>query len=202
MLVARQPDWAGQTVYCLASGPSLTVADCALVQRAGCRTVVANSTFRAAPWADVVYAFDSTWWTARNDKTGEEYWREVQRVFAGRKLSSSQVVSRYGVETTYGSRWFRDFHNSGGNSISLAVSAGAARVVLLGFDCQFAPDGRRHWHPDHPKGKSNCLSIPKWPAMFAKVAAYAKARGVEVVNASRATALTCFPRAELEDVLP
>ena len=51
----------GGTVVCLASGPSLTTEDVAYVR--GRATVIAvNDAVRLAPWADVLYSNDSTWW--------------------------------------------------------------------------------------------------------------------------------------------
>ena len=43
--------------------------------------------------------------------------------------------------------------------------------------------------------------MPGWPKLFAKVAKFAEARRVPVVNATRETALTCFPRVDLEAAL-
>lgn len=90
------------------------------------------------------------------------------------------------------------FGNSGAGAISLAAHAGAARVLLLGYDCQRS-EGRTHWHGDHPQGLGNAGSLHKWPAQFANLRRAIPA--VEVFNCSRATALTVFPLAELEDML-
>jgi len=98
-------------------------------------------------------------------------------------------------------QWCGFFTNSGIAAIALAIGAGAQRVILLGYDCQFGPDGRRHWFGDHPKGFTNCASIKKWPAQFERVNKDARRAGCEIVNASRATALRCFPRMALADVL-
>ena len=78
--------------------------------------------------------------------------------------------------------------------------AGASKVVMLGYDCQ-KTGGRTHWHGDHPRTLGNAHSMPGWPKLFAKVAKFAEARRVPVVNATRETALTCFPRVDLEAAL-
>lgn len=90
------------------------------------------------------------------------------------------------------------FGNSGAGAIALAAKAAASRVILLGYDCQ-KTGGMVHHHGDHPEGLGNAGSMPKWPAQFANLAAAMK--GVEVINCSRETALTAFPRGELESVL-
>ena len=90
------------------------------------------------------------------------------------------------------------FGNSGAGAIALAAKAGASRVILLGYDCEKS-GGKVHWHGDHPAGLGNAGSMPKWPEQFKRLAA--SLSGVEVINCSRATALTAFPRGKLESVL-
>ena len=80
----------------------------------------------------------------------------------------------------------------------MAAQAGAARVILLGFDCQHS-GGVSHWHGDHPNHLGNAGLTTQWLDRFAKLAEDFK--HIEIINASRETALTCFPRARLEDLL-
>jgi hypothetical protein len=184
--------WAGRTVACLASGPSLTREDCDRVHAAGLPTVVTNTTFRLCPWADVLFGFDARWW--------REHLSEVSKVFEGERLTCSPVGRALGVPTLHGAQWFTTYHNSGAAAISLAFASGAKRVVLLGYDCQ-KTGGMTHWHGDHPKTLGNAVSMPRWPHHFKQVARCAQSLGIEVVNCSRETALTCFPRAPLESIL-
>lgn len=88
--------------------------------------------------------------------------------------------------------------NSGAGAIALAAQMGAERIVLLGYDAQ-KTGGRAHWHGDHPKGLGNAGTVAKWPEQFRAV--IGSLRGARVINASRATALTCFPRQSLEAAL-
>lgn len=94
------------------------------------------------------------------------------------------------------------FHgnNSGYQAIGLAYTWGAARVILLGYDCQFS-GGKRHWFGDHPRGLNNATGIECWKRAFPKLAKDAEHVGLAIVNASRQTALTCFPRMSIEDAL-
>lgn len=195
------PQWRNRTVFCLASGPSLTREDVELVRDSGHPTIVTNTTFRLAPWADVLFGFDARWWMTKDPATGLTPAQETERMFHGRRFSRSALAANVGVESLHASSWFRGSGNSGSCAISLAVSAGAHRVVLLGFDCTFAPDGRRHWHGDHPPGLGNCLSIARWPLQFTRVKRQADAARCGVINCSRRTALDMFRRQPLEDVL-
>lgn len=190
---AEAPAWHGRTVVCIASGPSLTSADCEAVRAAGHPVIVTNTSFRLAPWADVLFAFDSRWWL--------EHIAEVREGFPGKLVTVSQVVSNLGVATAFGAPWFKQFGNSGACAISLAMGGGAKRVVLIGYDCGKGPRGEAHWHGNHPPKLSNCASIARWPAMFARVAEEAKRQHVQVINASRATTLECFERMDLSEAL-
>lgn len=90
--------------------------------------------------------------------------------------------------------------NSGYQAIGLAYQFGAERIILIGYDMQHT-GGQRHWHGDHPDGLTNATGVQKWATRFPALAKGLQIEGVEVINASRETALTCFPRANLEDVL-
>lgn len=150
--------------------------------------IVANTSFRAAPWADALFAMDRQWW--------QEYHQEVAQVFRGERFSSNSVG--HGV-TRMPPGTFKPYGNSGAACVSLALSAGAKRIVMLGFDCQ-RTGGQSHWHGDHPRGLGNAGAMPKWPAKFQELASDAAGRA-EILNATRDTALTMFERRSLEQCL-
>lgn len=183
---------SGLQVVCMASGPSLCAEDVARVrtwrEAAADRAVyVTNTTFRLAPWADVLYAHDQAWW--------KHYTAEVDAVFGGERISARAGCLRYGA--TILPPHFPSCHNSGADAVSLAIFRGASRVVMLGYDCQHT-GGKTHWHGNHPPGLGDAVSIKKWPAKFAGLVGRA---GGRIVNASRETALTVFPRVSLEEAL-
>lgn len=153
--------------------------------------IVANTTFRLAPWADTLFAMDRAWWQAHQ--------AEVARAFVGERVSSNPVGGLAGVKRVPQEK-VKPYGNSGAACISFAVWCGAHRVLLLGFDCQHT-GGKTHWHGSHPKGMGDAGSVNKWPAKFRQMATDLKRTGVEIINCSRATALDAFPRAALEDCL-
>ena len=192
----------------LASGPSLTLADAAAVgswraQGGPRRAIVVNTTFRLCPWADALYASDRAWWeahaeevngfqgekwTQRNVRHGES-WLGAQTVVVVRGEGLSGIP---GVIVSGG--------NSGYTAIGLAREWGARRIVLLGFDMKAEGD-KVHWHGAHPKGLRQLPQFSGWVPRFAALARALELEGVEVLNCSRETALECFARAELGDVL-
>jgi hypothetical protein len=186
--------WRGQTVFVLASGPSLTTTDVEAVRayatRYKCPVVVTNTTFRLAPWADLLFFYDRKWWKVHGT--------EVEKTFKGVCATVSQITTEkvFSLQGT----GFNAYRNSGGGAISFALAAGAKRVVLVGLDGKYAADGRRHWHEQHP-GLGDAVSLPRFIKYFPALADEAARLGVVVLNASRDTGLTCFPRVCLDDVL-
>lgn len=98
--------------------------------------------------------------------------------------------------------------NSGFQALNLAVLMGAARVILLGFDMGFGAGGEVHWHRPHawrdPRTGSGLHNptqrlFDRWIRGFAAALPDLARAGVSVLNASRRTALDCFPRITPED---
>jgi hypothetical protein len=121
-------------------------------------------------------------------------------VFKGTLISNSAHSRQLGIAHT-GDLFKRfDAHqNSGAAAISLAVRLGASRVIMLGYDCGIAKGEKAHWHGDHPKPLGNCGSARRWPQQFQKLRDTYKA--ADIVNASRFSMLSVFPRISLEDAL-
>jgi hypothetical protein len=132
---------------------------------------------------------DVDWWRMHLD--------EVNASFMGQRFSSNKLPAEYRAVHLM-RKHFHAHHNSGCGAIALAVQGGARRVLMLGYDCQ-KTDGKAHWHGNHPKGLGNAGSIDKWPARFQSLAN--DCEGVEIINCSRETALTIFPRMDLEQAL-
>ena len=181
--------WADFTVVCIASGPSLTSEDVDrvrqwLIAADNRRVIVTNNTYQLAPWADVLYAMDSAWWRRYGQDT---------RYFKGEKITrghNAPIATRQDVHPS---------GNSGVGAITIAVKRGASRVILLGYDCQYAEDGKRHWHGDHLPGLGNCVSMPKFYGQFQESSRHYG--GVEILNATRRTALDFWAIVPLQEAL-
>lgn len=148
----------------------------------------------------MLYAADYRFWQTYRDK--------IFSTFQGEMWSVSEQVRE-----EYGTYWIRhgkgqgfteerDTINGGGNSgfqaIHLAATFGAKRIILLGFDMQ-RTDGKFHWHGKHEGGLPNGNGFPGWIKSMGYLAKDLKARGVEVINCTRKTALRCFPMVNLHD---
>lgn len=152
----------------------------------GRAVVVTNTMFLSVPWADALYALDPPWW--------KHYGRQAAAEFQGMRYSARvhHGMAKAGP--------FNAFENSGTGAIALAAWMGAKRIILAGYDCQ-RTGGQTHSHGDHPPTLGNAKSMPQWFAKFEKCANHMRTLGIEIVNASRATALRCFPRGTLETEL-
>jgi hypothetical protein len=163
---------------------------------------VINTSFRRALWADVLYACDETWWRA--------YFPEVARTFQGEKWTVNERVRDafhinwiFGVDQAGLSKdptLISQGKNSGYQAMGLAYLFGATRLLLLGFDFQKSGN-RSHWHGDHPPGLGNASFYPGWVNAMNALAIDLKREGIEVINCSRATAIQCFPRSTIQEVL-
>ena len=91
--------------------------------------------------------------------------------------------------------------NSGYQAINLAYLFGAKNIILLGFDMKLGANKITHWHGNHPMGLTQDSPFKTWLKNFPRLANDLKVEGVEVLNATRSTALDCFNKVKLEDAL-
>jgi hypothetical protein len=193
--------WPGGTVACLATGPSLTRADVDIVRGKVDGVIAISDAIDWAPWADVLYSCDGRWWTWRDGMpayAGLKYaLKDDTKKFAKYGVRTLGHTGRHGLELKPGA--IRDGANSGYQAINLAVHFGATRILLLGYDMQPGPKGADHYFGKHPDGsKPNygiCLDV------FPTIAKPLAEAGVTVINCTRKTALTCFPRMSVESAL-
>lgn len=192
--------WPGSTIVCLASGPSLTPEDVAFCQ-VRARVIAIKDTVRLAPWADVLYGCgcDTGQWWQRIGSTlnfpGLAYTLDKAAAKWATPLRNAGPV---GLETD--PTGLRTGSNSGYQAINLAVHLGAARIVLLGYDMQVTADRTKdHFYGTHPWQPH--IPVLAFLPHFQGLVDPLRALGIEVVNATRQTALTCFPRAPLAEAL-
>lgn len=203
---AVPPIWRGRTVAVLASGPSMNqrVAD-------ACRavpTIAVNNTILLAPWASMLYAADAEWWQRHPNMSVRAAITCFQGLRVGATIDPVPNVLR--LRISYAAKGdasagfepnpeaIRTGGNSGYQAVHVAAHAGAARILLCGFDM-----GGAHWHAEHevPLRTTIPETYPRWIGRFATLAHELAARGVEVINCTPGSALGCFPFMDLEDAL-
>jgi hypothetical protein len=154
-----------------------------------------------ALWSDVLYACDGEWW--------DRYIQDVLLRFKGELWTQDiPATGKYGLNRIEGHRsegLGKDKVHYGANggyqAINLAFLFGAHKIILLGFDMKRGENKKSHWHGDHPGFLNKDMPIKTWVKNFWKLAEDLRNEGVEVINATRDTALECFNKVNLEEAL-
>ena len=205
-----EPIWRDMAAIVAATGPSLTkdvAGRCQRAHEAGTHAVIAvNDAWRLMPFAQLLYASDAAWWRVHDGCPG----------FAGEKWSSHHApgndklaaAERHGLNLVRG-RAGKGFSfdperihygsNSTFQAVNLAILMGVKRIVLVGVNMQ-ALDGRSHFFGDHPPGLRSCSSYRNFIGAFEAAAAILP-DDIEILNATPASALRCFPGIDLDRAL-
>lgn len=163
----------------LASGPSMSQTTADAVRGRGTVMAVSDA-YLLAPWSDVLVSSDAAWW------------RHHHPVFAGRRFSA------HGGEGTEVIQGVPGGSNSGVLGILVARHLGAKKILLLGFDGHGS-----HFFGDHPEPLRN-TSAPRRRVHAEQHKAQAREAvrdGIEIVNGTPGTVLTCYPQVSLGEVL-
>jgi hypothetical protein len=183
----------------VATGPSLTQRDVD-----ACRhlpVIAINDAWELAPWARWLFACDLRWWDARwnagvKDFAGEKWTRDP---VAAKKYRLHYVDSKPLPGLSTDKALIHEGCNSGYQAINLALHRGAKRVLLLGFDAK-GTTGKTHFFGRHDeRGLPDRPDYGDLPEQFAKM--QPEKYGLEVINCTRDTAITCFKRLGLSDAL-
>lgn len=223
-----EPLFLGRTVFCLASGPSLTQE--AVDRLYGREVIAVNSSCRLAPWATVLFFTDNGWYAERKDLVRS--WPGLVITFsrqAKRELDDPSVNPAYRIAPRVrrikacgapeaqprrpgrphghpepgfppiGSPEVWGGRSSGHTAVSLAIAMGARRVVLLGYDMQ-PVGGREHFHDEY-KGQRDLGVYGHFVSCFSGWREAAEASRVEIINCTHGSAVQEFRFAELDEVL-
>ena len=204
-LYATLPDgsWRGEAAFIIGGGPSLTGFD--FTRLKGRRVIAVNRAFEVARFADILFSMDSLyyrWALMRPSHSfskfkGLKVWLDTY----GFPYQGIHLVKSQGEK---GLSWsLRDglYHgrNSGYAALNLAACLGANPIYLMGFDMAVR-DGKTHFH----SGYSMAFPVRKLPIYaerFNQAAPMLKARNINVVNLSPSSALECFPKYAVDEVL-
>lgn len=174
-----------------------------LRKRNDVRVIVINTSYKLAPWADVLYACDAKWWRIHRgvpefkgmkvtqDKNACTEFNGLHLVKV-EKFVDELLLNPYGTLGAGG--------NSGFQAINLAVQFGISRILLIGYDMN---DGN-HWHKRHPAPLSNphpISNLPRWRRAIDGMAPKLAELGIEVVNCNHGSALRAYRRMTLPEAI-
>jgi len=168
------------------------------VRAANIPTIAINDTAKLAPWADILYACDYSWWMHHYE------WALKHgglKVTCDDSVPFPQVLclkqsgkSGFDPDPTC----IRTGNNGGYQSLHIAIQAAAKRILLCGYDMQGG-----HWFGRHPPNLADDPDVHRREFIpeFEKLAPLLPELDVEVINCMPGSALRCFPFGNLEDEL-
>jgi hypothetical protein len=168
--------------------------------------IAVNSSYRLCPWADLLFFSDPQWYQWEQEKNPE-----LLATFIGRMMTVGEIpdhsIHRLALTGTDDIEPLPDRvhgNNSGYQAINVAYHFGVKRIVLLGFDMKL--DGEKsHWHEGHPDGisvehrRKVLLEILLPP--FATLVLTLEKAGIEIINCTPRSAITCFPMRSIEELI-
>lgn len=169
------------TFAILATGTSMGQAVADQV-RGRCRVIAVSDANRLAPWAEAMASVDAAWWRKHPEAFN----------FPGRKFTAAPDYQ--GLRELERIPGVVSGTNSGLFAMMVAVHLGAKRLLLCGFDMRGT-----HYFGPHPKGMRN--TKPERFEVFKQQFSRYHPQGVEIINCTPNSALTCYPTANLEDCL-
>ncbi len=213
------PVWAGESCFVAASGPSLTPDIVHRVRMARWidkwKVIAVSDVYRLMPWADILYSVDNRWW--EHHKGAPEFrgdrWAAHEQDPNPRELHGNdkrELAQRFGIKLIRGldgnefstdPSLVRYGSNSGFQALNLAMHFGCTRIVLVGFDMRHV-EGRSHFFGDHPSALQTSPddAYRRFAKIFAQ-AAKALPTTISILNATSGSALECFPKVSLDEVL-
>lgn len=202
-LKATQP---ASTIVCVATGPSLSLEQVEAIKASGFPVVAISDNYKLFPEAEYLYSCDSRWWAAHKEEIRGKFNGALVTIDpeAVKEIPGITLVpcvdfhqSRPGLSGVRGA--ITQGGSSGYQALHFAFNLGAERIILVGYD--YGASGQGHWFGSHP-GEMNVPS--DFQTMLAALEVLAQdigKAGVEVINCTAETAVTCFQRMPLADAL-
>lgn len=193
-------------IIIVASGPSLDDEQIKLIKSAKEHVMVINDNYKLIPEADYLFAADMRWWYENYHLVPKDnycYTLKSHPEHLSKRLPGA-AQRLIGIDFTNEFGLYDDKVHHGGNSgymgLQLARILGYNEIILVGFDCQHT-NGKRHWFGDHDPKKftKNADDVENWVKRFDELSKLLY--DVRVINCSKETAITCFERLDLEEIL-
>ena len=204
------------TIVCIATGPSLTAEQVEVARAKGFRLYACNNAYTLAPDAELLYGCNYEWWA--------HYWPDVRALPCEKWTTNKRAATEFGINwiaerdapgLSTDPEIIHHGHGSGFSLVSMAARAKPQRIVLLGYDMKYAPDydGQarnigsepRHFFGEYP------ASMQHWPSVAVRNGVHVglldlyrlvAAQGlVEIINCTPGSALDCFPKIDIRDLI-
>lgn len=202
--------WLGETVFVVASGPSLRHVNVDLIR--GRKILCINSAYELVPFASMVYFGDARWWKAHKHTLVHS---SIAMVTCSGLIKDPRVLWIDRLKPVSPSTGYTDNRNAvasqrtslqGGMNLAAHLNSNdhvKGKIVLIAADMGRDPKtGQSHGHQPH-----------KWPARPGNVTwdeqmrhlkwivEPLKTRGIDVINTSMGSRIPWWPKMTLEDFL-
>jgi len=170
-----------------------------------------NMSYRIGDWIDIVMFGDSDFFLKEQEYLYKFPGLRVtcnplQRDEPFVKYLERDTTHYQGITTTPGRVSWNG--NTGAAAINLAVHLGAKRIILVGFDMK-VEDNMKHWHDLYKVGPVNTerrrmktmSTFDRHLSFFPSIAADAKRLGITIINANPDSAISCFPKMTVKEIL-
>jgi len=197
------PDWRGEAVAIVGSGPSIKKTDLSVLKDR-IHVIAIKVAVDLCPYADVCYGCDAPWWIDRKGLpafSGLKIHHGVAANFLPNmhrceiEMSSDNMLVEMPMKIGNGG-------NSGFQALNLAVQFGAKDVILIGMDCH--DRGGVHWYgrntwlnANNPMG----TNFVRWMKGFDTARKDLDRLGVTVINSSMESEVKSFRKASLTDIM-
>lgn len=198
---------SGRQVFVIGGGPSVKSVDLSLLK--GKPVICLNNAYQIYPEATALYWCDESWigkhydnvmshpcqlrFTARHTADGYIK-KDIQATAMATVLKRT---GDYGIDMDI--NCVRG-NNSGAHMLNLLGNMRVRQIVLLGYDMSMN-GGASHWHAGHGLPMGNYVYEELFIPSITSMAPGLKNLKVDVVNCSDKSALTCFRKERLENLL-
>lgn len=183
-------------------GPSLNQADIDYA-KTRFKRIACNDAFLLDPECDVLCWCDSRWYLWNNKELHKHRgqwritWKHVPQITgAGNILILKQLNPPPWLHEDPG---IIVANNTGQGALQLAYHFGAKRILLLGFDMRRI-DNQMNWHQRHKQSTDPARMRDIFMPAIQRLGKELARKGVEVINCTPNSALTCFPYRDLREI--
>ena len=170
-----------------------------------------NAAYLIGDWIDMVFFGDKRWFLENRKRLAEFPGLKVtcHPNLTNNDAEQIKVLPRHkkhgkGISPDSGRVCWNG--NSGAAAISVAVNAGASRIILLGFDMKLDENNKQHWHglygsANRKKIDTKHLPFSRHLLGFLNIRRDSLIRGVEILNACPDSTIKEFEKTTVKKVL-
>ena len=176
----------------------------------GKHVIGVNVAYLLGDWIDLVFFGDKGFFLTHQERLSKFNGLKVSCHPTASSISWVKFLPRdkghvRGISTN--SRMVSWNGNSGAAAVSIAAHTGVKRIILLGFDMKLNEGKDQHWHDVYGRGKARDekkeMKMPFHRHLrgFPEIAKDAKRMGIEILNASPDSAIECFRKVTVKELL-